>query len=36
MSEVADVTIFRFRSKINGGRRETLLQTIKGVDYAIR
>jgi DNA-binding response OmpR family regulator len=36
MSNVVDVTIHRLRSKIDGGRDEKLLQTIKGVGYVLR
>jgi two-component system copper resistance phosphate regulon response regulator CusR len=36
MSNVVDVTIFRLRSKIDGGHEGKLLQTIKGVGYILR
>ena len=35
-SNVVDVTVHRLRSKIDGRRKEKLLQTIKGVGYVLR
>ncbi|HIF92535.1 MAG TPA: response regulator transcription factor [Myxococcales bacterium] len=36
MSNVVDVTIHRLRSKIDGGGKGKLLQTIKGIGYVLR
>lgn len=36
MSNVVDVTIFRLRSKIDGGRSKKLLHTEKGVGYILK
>lgn len=36
MSNVVDVTVYRLRKKIDGGRESHLLQTIKGVGYVLR
>jgi DNA-binding response OmpR family regulator len=36
LSNVIDVTVFRLRKKIDGGRIGTLLQTVKGAGYVLR
>ncbi len=36
MSNVIDVIIYRLRKKVDGGRDQKLLQTIKGVGYLLR
>lgn len=36
MSNVVDVTIYRLRSKIDGGRKNKILETVKGVGYILR
>ncbi len=35
-SNVIDVTIYRLRKKIDGGRDKSLLHTVKGVGYVLR
>lgn len=35
MSNVVDVTVYRLRKKIDGGRESALLKTIKGVGYVL-
>ena len=36
LSNVIDVIVYRLRRKIDGGREEKLLQTLKGVGYLLR
>lgn len=36
MSNVIDATVYRLRKKIDGGREERLLETVKGVGYRLR
>ena len=36
MSNVVDVSIYRLRRKIDGGRKGKLLETLKGVGYRLR
>ncbi len=36
MSNVIDVTVYRLRKKIDGGRDQRLLHTIKGVGYSLK
>lgn len=36
LSNVIDVTVHRLRKKIDGGRRQPLLNTVKGVGYILR
>ena len=35
MSNVIDVTVHRLRRKIDGGREDALLHTVKGVGYVL-
>ena len=36
LSNVVDVTIYRLRKKVDGGRKRLLLHTVKGVGYVLR